>query len=193
MLLPHYTPRKKNYTTQRVDVPQSHSERLKKKKKPLALVGIITLECLARNVVPSPSIMFGFIAASVVWTKVKAERLQHCYQATCYRSVSEKVPQEHGEERITLWPYGQGTPLFYSLPRSMELVGSITTEHIYASSLSNTTALKFMKIIFPYPSLFPKLWLCMIRRKNTWLTLCSDDRASSISKWRYDDQLNAAS
>lgn len=51
--------------------------------------------------------MFGFRATSVVWTSVKGERLQHCYRATCYRDVSEKLPQDNGEERITLWPYGQ--------------------------------------------------------------------------------------
>jgi len=67
------------------------------RREPLALVGIITLECLARNVVPSPNIVFGCRAASVVWTNVKAERLQHCYQATRYRDASEKLPQEHGE------------------------------------------------------------------------------------------------
>ena len=68
-----------------------------KKREPFALVGIITLECLARNVPPSTSTVFGFRAASVVWTNVKAERLQHCYQATSYRDASEKLPQEHGE------------------------------------------------------------------------------------------------
>ena len=68
-----------------------------KKRKPLALVGIITLECLASNVVPSPSMMFGCRAASVVWTNVKAERLQHYHQATRYNDVSEKLLQEHGE------------------------------------------------------------------------------------------------
>jgi ferredoxin-thioredoxin reductase catalytic subunit len=142
-----------------------------KKRKTSCYCWYYNLECLDRNVVPSPSIMFGFRAASVVWTNVKAERLQHCHEATCYRVVSEKLPQEHGEERITQWPYGQGTSSLYSLPCTLELVGSFTTKHIYASSLSKPTPFKFMKkVIFPYPSLLPKLWLCMISRKNTWLT-----------------------
>jgi hypothetical protein len=128
-----------------VDVPHSDSERFEEEKKLLALVGIITLECLARNVVPSPSITFGFRAVTA-WYEVALKRIacssvirQHATRA-CRRSCRQSTAKRelHCDQTVR-------ECLFYSLPCRMEVVGSVTIEHICASSLSKPTPLKFMK------------------------------------------------